>query len=129
LALIVVPFRQFLSFPKFPFSLKPELFIPANRAAIFFPDFARTLSDASFIGMRQRASPLLKFLRQEQYASDRFPVADPSREIPVLVRLRKKAADDVPLIHCALHLSLDDGAARMVQAAFRSKEATPAGGS
>ena len=72
---------------------------------------ARAVSDAIFVGTCQRASPLLKFFRQEQYASNRFPIADPSRELPVLVRLRQKVGHDLPLIHCTLHLKLDDGAA------------------
>jgi hypothetical protein len=92
------------SFLKFPFRLEPELFIPSGRSAIFFPDFSGALSDSPLVGPRQGAGPVFQFFRQCQYALSCFPVANPPREVAVLIGLHEKAADDLLLIHCALHL-------------------------
>jgi hypothetical protein len=70
-------------------------------------------SDFSFLRLRQGAGSLFQFVSQGQYATDRFVVADPMRELAVLIGLREKMADDLLLIHCALHLEQGDGAAKL----------------
>jgi hypothetical protein len=82
-------------------------------AAIFFPDLPGANSDFSFLRLRQSAGSLFQFFSQGQYPADRFVVPDPMRELAVLIGLREKMADDLLLIHCALHLEQDDGAAKL----------------
>jgi hypothetical protein len=98
-------FCDILSFPKFTFSLEPKLLIPSGWAAIFFPDFPGAISDFSFLRLRHSAGSLFQFVSQGQYAADRFVVADPLRKLAVLIGLGEKMADDLFLIHCALHLN------------------------
>jgi len=87
--------------------------IPSGWAAIFFPDFPGAISDFSFLRLRHSAGSLFQFVSQGQYAADRFVVADPLRELAVLIGLGEKMADDLLLIHGALHLKQDDGAAKL----------------
>src|SRR3982074_1132297 len=109
LNILAASFCEILSFPKFTFSLEPKLLIPSGWAAIFFPDFPGAISDFSFLRLRHSAGSLFQFVSQGQYAADRFVVADPLRESAVLIGLGEKMADDLLLIHCALHLKYDDG--------------------
>jgi hypothetical protein len=76
--------------------------IPSGWAAIFFPDFPGAISDFSFFRLRHSAGSLFQFVSQRQYAADRFVVADPQRELAVLIGLGEKMADDLLLIHGAL---------------------------
>jgi hypothetical protein len=104
LNILAASFCEILSFPKFTFSLEPKLLIPSGWAAIFFPDFPGAISDFSFLRLRHSAGSLFQFVSQGQYAADRFVVADPLRELAVLIGLGEKMADDLLLIHGALHL-------------------------
>jgi hypothetical protein len=97
-------FRKILGFPKFTFSLEPKLFIPSRWAAIFFPDFPGAISDFSFLRLCHRAGSLFQFVSQGQDAADRFVVADPLRELAILIGRREKMVDDLLRIHGALHL-------------------------
>jgi hypothetical protein len=113
LNILAVSFCEILCFPIFTFSLKPKLFIPSGWPATFFPDFPRAMSDFSFLRLRHSAGSLFQFVSQGQYAADRFLIADPLRELAVFVGLREKIADELLLIHGALHLKYDHGAARL----------------
>jgi hypothetical protein len=97
-------FCEILSFPEFTFSLEPKLFIPPGWPAIFLPDFPGAISDFSFLRLRQSAGSLFQFVSQGQYAADRFVVADPLRELAILVGRREKMVDDLLRIHGKLHL-------------------------
>jgi hypothetical protein len=97
-------FREILGVPKLTFSLEPELFIPSGWPAIFFPDFPGAISDFGFLRLCQIAGSLFQFVGQGQYAADRFVVADPLRELAILIGRREKMVDDLLRIHGALHL-------------------------
>src|SRR5713101_8231117 len=102
-------FCQNFSFAKFTFGLEPKLYIPSYRPDDFFPDFP---------GLSQSAGSLFQLLRQSQDAMHGFSVAHPSREVAVLVGLLYEAGDGMLLIHSALHLELDDGAAKIFTASL-----------
>jgi hypothetical protein len=74
---------HFLSLPKLPFSMEPELFIPSERAAMFFPDFPRAFSDEVFVGLCQCTGLLFEFLGKCRDALHRFSVAEPPRQVAV----------------------------------------------
>jgi hypothetical protein len=97
-------FCEILSFPEFTFSLEPKFFIPPGWPAIFLPDFPGAISDFSFLRVRHSAGSLFQFVSQGQYAADRFVVADPLRELAILVGRREKMVDDLLRIHGKLHL-------------------------
>jgi hypothetical protein len=97
---------EIFGFPKFLFRLEPELFIPSGWFAIFFPDFSGALSDSPLVGPRQGAGSVFQFFRQCQYALSCFPVANPPREVAVLIGFHEKAGDNLLSIHCALHLGI-----------------------
>jgi hypothetical protein len=103
-------FCELFSFAKFPFGLEPKLFIPSSWPVVFVPDFPGALSDFFFVGFCQSAGSLFQVRCQGQYALNRFPIADPPREVAVLVGLLEKAGDRLLLIPCTLSIKLDDGA-------------------
>jgi len=97
-------FCEILSFSEFTLSPEPKLFIPPGWPAIFLPDFPGAISDFGFVWVRHSAGSLLQFVSQGQYAVDRFVVADPLRELAILVGGREKMVDDMLRIHGTLHL-------------------------
>jgi hypothetical protein len=72
---------------EFPFGLKPKLFIPPDRSAVFFPYFIGAPSDTFLIGRCQFQGSSFQFLRQRRYALSRFPIANPPREVAVFASL------------------------------------------
>jgi hypothetical protein len=97
-------FCEILSFSEFTLSLEPKLFIPPGWPAIFLPDFPGSISDFGFVRVRHSAGSLLQFVSQGQNTADRFVVADPLRELAILVGRREKMVDDMLRIHGTLHL-------------------------
>jgi hypothetical protein len=87
---------------KFALCLEPKLNISSGRLAVFRPDFARPSADLVFVGPGQSTRPLFQFNDQGQNALDGLPIADPPREVAVLICLGKKASDNLLLIHRAL---------------------------
>jgi hypothetical protein len=101
-----------LQLPEIPVQPGAKTLHPFRRADCFLPRFRGRAFGSFFVGPCQSAGSLFQFFRQSQYALDRFPIGYPPREIAVLIGLREKPGDDLFLIHCALHLKQDDGAAK-----------------
>ncbi len=108
---------ELFSFPKLAFSPEAELVIPADRSAMFFPDFPGPDPDSIFAGLCQCTGALFQFFRQHQYPLTGFPIPNPPGEIAVLFGLQEKAPDYLLSIHRALHLN---------KTAQRRKCSTPA---
>ena len=78
--------------------MQPELHIPPRRSVVFFPDFPGAHPNFLFVGLSESAGSLFQFFHQSQDTLHGFPIANPPREITVLVGLLYEAGDEMLLI-------------------------------